>query len=37
MDVGIPIRILVPDRNRRGDLFGRLMSDLFVSLGYDQI
>jgi hypothetical protein len=29
------IRILEKDNNRRGDLFGRLMSDLFVSLGYD--
>jgi restriction endonuclease len=29
------IRILEKDNNRRGDLFGRLASDLFVSLGYD--
>lgn len=33
----IPIIILERDNNRRGDLFGRLMSDLFVSLGYDNI
>ncbi len=30
------IRILENDNNRRGDLFGRLMADLFVALGYDQ-
>ncbi|HWL54132.1 MAG TPA: NACHT domain-containing protein [Chthoniobacteraceae bacterium] len=30
------IRILEPDANRRGDLFGRLMADLFVALGYEQ-
>jgi hypothetical protein len=30
------IRILEKDNNRRGDLFGRLMADLFVALGYDQ-
>ncbi|HZF08782.1 MAG TPA: NACHT domain-containing protein [Thermoanaerobaculia bacterium] len=30
------IRILEPDNNRRGDLFGRLMADLFVALGYEQ-
>lgn len=29
-----PIRILEPANNRRGDLFGRLMSDLFIALGY---
>jgi hypothetical protein len=29
------IRILEPDPNRRGDLFGRLMADLFVALGYE--
>lgn len=28
------IRVLEPEANRRGDLFGRLMSDLFVALGY---
>ena len=28
------IRILEHDNNRRGDLFGRLMADLFVALGY---
>jgi hypothetical protein len=31
------VRILEEDPNRRGDLFGRLMSDLFVSLGYDHV
>ncbi|MFL6313165.1 MAG: NACHT domain-containing protein [Terriglobales bacterium] len=31
----ISIRILEKDNNRRGDLFGRLMSDLFVALGYE--
>jgi hypothetical protein len=31
-----PIRILENDPNRRGDLFGRLMADLFVALGYNQ-
>ena len=30
------IRILEMDNNRRGDLFGRLMADLFVALGYEQ-
>jgi hypothetical protein len=30
------IRILETDVNRRGDLFGRLMADLFVALGYEQ-
>ena len=30
------IRILENDNNRRGDLFGRLMTDLFVALGYGQ-
>ncbi|HYO63158.1 MAG TPA: NACHT domain-containing protein [Pyrinomonadaceae bacterium] len=31
-----PVRILEHDNNRRGDLFGRLMADLFVALGYEQ-
>lgn len=31
-----PIRILEKENNRRGDLFGRLMADLFIALGYDQ-
>jgi hypothetical protein len=31
-----PIRILERENNRRGDLFGRLMADLFVALGYEQ-
>jgi hypothetical protein len=30
------IRILEKEANRRGDLFGRLMADLFVALGYEQ-
>ncbi|HJU54004.1 MAG TPA: NACHT domain-containing protein [Pyrinomonadaceae bacterium] len=30
------IRILENDNNRRGDLFSRLMADLFVALGYEQ-
>lgn len=30
------IRILENDNNRRGDLFGRLMADLFIALGYEQ-
>ncbi len=33
----VSIRILAEDNNRRGDLFGRLMSDLFLSLGYDNV
>ena len=32
----VSIRILEKDSNRRGDLFGRLMADLFVALGYQQ-
>lgn len=32
----ILIRILEKDNNLRGDLFGRLMADLFVALGYEQ-
>lgn len=30
------IRILEKENNKRGDLFGRLMADLFVALGYEQ-
>jgi len=30
------IRILETDKNRKGDLFNRLMVDLFVALGYEQ-
>lgn len=30
------IEILEKDQNKKGDLFGRLMSDLFHSLGYDE-
>ncbi len=37
MPRAIAIRILERDNNRRGDLFGRLMSDLFLSLGYDDV
>jgi NACHT domain/Restriction endonuclease len=33
---GTSIRLLEKDNNRRGDLFGRLMADLFVALGYEQ-
>ena len=29
------VRILEADNNKRGDLFGRLMADLFVALGYE--
>lgn len=36
MATGTTIRILERDNNRRGDLFGRLMADLFIALGYDQ-
>ena len=36
MSDSISIRILEEDTNRRGDLFGRLMADLFVALGYEQ-
>ncbi len=31
------IRILASAPNRKGDLFGRLMGDLFLALGYDDI
>lgn len=31
----MPIRILEKENNNRGDLFGRLMKDLFLALGYD--
>lgn len=31
------IRILAKDNNQRGDLFGKLMADLFVALGYEQL
>jgi hypothetical protein len=30
------IEILENDSNKKGDLFGRLMSDFFHSLGYDE-
>ena len=29
------VRILEPANNKRGDLFGRLMGDLFVALGFE--
>ena len=32
----VSIRILEKENNKRGDLFGRLMADLFVALGYEQ-
>ncbi len=32
-----PIRILEREKNKRGDLFGRLMSDLFLALGYEDV
>ncbi len=32
-----PIKILEEEKNKRGDLFGRLMSDLFLALGYDDV
>ena len=31
------IRILETEPNKRGDLFGRLMGDLFLALGYDRL
>jgi Restriction endonuclease len=37
MPNAMTIRILEKDNNRRGDLFGRLMNDLFLSLGYDDV
>ncbi len=37
LDSALPIRLLDPDPNRRGDLFGRLMGDVFVALGYERI
>jgi NACHT domain/Restriction endonuclease len=36
MSLTTTIRILETDNNRKGDLFGRLMVDLFVALGYEQ-
>ena len=30
------IKVLEEDGNKRGDLFGRLLSDVFHSLGYDK-
>jgi len=35
MQEATAIRILEKENNRRGDLFGRLMADLFVALGYE--
>ena len=37
MGIVSEIRILESDKNRRGDLFGRLMKDLFHALGYDKV
>lgn len=37
MVTGIPIRILASEKNRRGDLFGRLIADLFLTLGYENV
>jgi hypothetical protein len=31
------IRILEPEANKRGDLFGRVMENLFLALGYDNV
>jgi hypothetical protein len=36
MPDSVSIRILEKDTNRRGDLFGQLVGDLFVALGYEQ-
>ena len=36
MSASSAIRILEEDNNKRGDLFGRLMADVFVALGYDR-
>ncbi len=36
MATGATIRLLERDNNRRGDLFGQLMADLIIALGYDQ-
>ncbi|HEY5883894.1 MAG TPA: NACHT domain-containing protein [Pyrinomonadaceae bacterium] len=36
MSPNIQIRILETDNNKVGDLFGRLMADLFIALGYEQ-
>lgn len=36
MEQPLSIRILATSSNDKGDLFGRLMTDLFVSLGYEQ-
>jgi hypothetical protein len=33
----VSMRILKKDNNRRGDLFGRLIGYLFLSLGYDDV
>ena len=33
----VEIRILEKENNKRGDLFGRLMSDLFLALGYGDV
>ncbi len=33
----LTIKILETEPNKRGDLFGRLLTDLFWALGYDQV
>ena len=37
MATRVGIRILATESNRRGDVFARLVSDLFLSLGYDNV
>jgi len=37
MNNGPAIRILESNNNQRGDLFGRLMGDLFLALGYGEV
>ena len=37
MTVRTSIRLVPVDNNTRGDLFARLMGDLFVALGYDNV
>ncbi|MCP4700207.1 MAG: hypothetical protein GY862_25645 [Gammaproteobacteria bacterium] len=36
MSENFKIKILEAEAGKRGDLFGRLMEDLFLALGYDQ-
>jgi hypothetical protein len=37
MSIAPSIRILEAEPNKRGDLFGRLMGDLFLALGYEHV